>query len=274
MTEALDPTAFNAFEAEGWEQQAGGYHRFFASITKRVIEPMLDAAGVGSGSRLLDLATGPGYVAAAAQKRGANPTGVDIAGEMVALATRLNPGIRFLQGDAERLPFDDGSFSAAVANFAILHVGDPERAVAELARVLEPEGRVALTVWDVPERSRLLGVFFEAITRAGVTAPADVPAGPDVFRFSDEARFEGLLSAAGFSDPEVATIEFTHRLADRDQLWRGVLEGSVRTRALVHGQSRDDRDRIRAAFDELVAPYETATGIEVPVAVKLASGRR
>ena len=123
--------AFNRFEAEGWEHRADGYHVLADGLTTRVIELLLDAAGVDSGTRVLDVATGPGYAAEAARLRGADVVGVDVAGAMVTLAQRLHPEIEFRQADAERLPFDAGSFDAVVGNFMILHVGRPEPLTAE-----------------------------------------------------------------------------------------------------------------------------------------------
>ena len=58
--------AFNAFEAAGWERQVGGYEDFFVPITGRLAAPLLDAARVGRGSVVLDVATGPGHIAAMA----------------------------------------------------------------------------------------------------------------------------------------------------------------------------------------------------------------
>jgi len=136
----IDADAFNAFEAAGWETKAVGYDRFFGAITSRVIEPLLDAAAVGSGSHVLDVASGPGYVAAAAARRGASVVGLDISSAMVALATKAHPDVDFRQGDVHDLALPDGSFDAVVANFLILHLGRPEQAAAELARVLAPGG--------------------------------------------------------------------------------------------------------------------------------------
>lgn len=265
--------AFNAFEAEGWERRADGYHRFFSAITTRTVEPLLDAAAVERGCSVLDVATGPGYVAARAAARGADATGLDVAAEMVELAARLHPGGRFVRGNAEQLPFDDSSFDAAVANFAILHLARPERAAAELSRVVRDGGRVAVTVWDVPERSRLIGVFVDAVAEAGVSSPASVPSGPDFFRFADEEELTALLFGAGLTEIQVTTLSFSQRIPGADALWNGMLGGTVRTRALVEGQSEEARRLIRAAFDRLVGEYESADGIELPVSVKLAVGR-
>ena len=270
----IDPDAFNRFEAAAWAERPEGYHRFFAPITTRVIEPLLDAAEVDRGTRVLDAATGPGYVAAVCAVRGADVVGVDVAEEMVSLARRLRPEIEFRQADAEQLPFADGSFDAALGNFLILHVGRPEKAAAELARVLAPDGRLALSVWDLPERARLLGVLVDAVTEAGALPPAHIPTGPPFFRFADEGEFARLLGDAGLTDVDVQTVAFTHRLASGDELWDGLINGTVRTRALVLAQPKEMQAQIRAVFDRLVRPYATSGGLELPVSVKLASGGR
>lgn len=273
-SETVDADAFNAFEAAGWEQRADGYHRLAAGLTTRVIEHLLDAAGVDRGVRVLDVATGPGYVAAAAAVRGADVVGVDVAAEMVALARRLRPEIEFRQGDVEGLPFADGSFDAVLANFLILHVGRPEQAAAELTRVLKPGGRLALSTWDVPERARLLGVLVDAVADVGVAPPTDIPAGPPFFRFADQGESERLLHNAGLGDVDVQMVEFTQRFANGDEMWDRLIGGTVRTRALVLAQPTEVQARIRTAFDRHVRPYHTDTGLQVPVSVKLASGRK
>src|SRR4051794_1714706 len=91
----VDADAFNAFEAAGWEQQVSGYEDFFGPITTRLVGPLLDAAEVGRGTRVLDVASGPGYVATAAAERGASVLGVDIAEEMVSPARRRHPHLDF-----------------------------------------------------------------------------------------------------------------------------------------------------------------------------------
>src|SRR5262249_32374204 len=147
---AIDAEAFNAFEAAGWELQAPGYDAFFGQITSRLIDPLLNAADVRTGDRVLDVATGPGYAAARAAGRGAEGVGVDVAEAMVTLARRRRPELEFQQADAHALPFADASFDAVVANFLVLHLGQPEQAVSEFVRVLAPGGRLALTAWDLP----------------------------------------------------------------------------------------------------------------------------
>jgi SAM-dependent methyltransferase len=273
-TPDIDPDAFNAFEVAGWEAKAGGYDRLIGGVTSRFAGPLLDAAAVESGMHVLDLATGPGYVAARAAARGASVVGVDVAPAMVALAGRLHPGIDFREGNAEELPFDDGAFDAVVGNFLILHLGRPERGMAGIVRVLRPGGRLALTVWDVPAQSRLLGVFVDAIAEAGATVPEDLPPGPDVFRFSDDDEFDALMREHGLEDRTVEAVGFTHPVATADELWEGFLAGSLRVAVLITTQPQETQERIRAAFDRLVAEYRNDDGLELPVSAKLASGRK
>jgi ubiquinone/menaquinone biosynthesis C-methylase UbiE len=275
MTEAeVDADAFNAFEAAGWEQQAAGYEDFFGQITTRLVDPLLDAAEVDGGERVLDVATGPGYVAAKAAERGAVTIGLDNAEAMISLARRRHPRIEFRRGDVEALPFPDGSFDAVVGNFLMLHLGRPEQAAAEFVRVLAPDGRLALTVWDVPENARLLGVLVDAVAVAEAKAPEDLPVGPPIFRFADEREFDRLLRTQGLEGIQVRTIAFSHSAPSQDDLWQGLLGGSVRTSALILRQSEDVQRKIRAAFDRIVQQYQVGDRLEIPVSVKLAFGRK
>jgi SAM-dependent methyltransferase len=270
----VDPEAFNAFEAAGWNAKAAGYDELAGQITGRMVEPLLDAADVGSGLRVLDIATGPGYAAARAAARGARVVGVDVSEAMVALAKARYPELEFRQANAEQLPFDNSAFDRVVANFALLHFGYPERAAAEFARVLSPGGRFAFTVWDVPDRARLLGVFLDAVEEAGAAPPASVPSGPPFFRFSDDEAIEELLRGSSFTDIESRSISFGFAVSSAAELWDGILAGTVRLAANIQGRSEEERRKIREAFDRLVEEYRSGTGYELPVSVKLASGRK
>ena len=164
----IDADAFNAFELAGWEYQAPTYDGFIGRITSRLVDPLLDAGHVGPETRVLDIATGPGYAAAAATQRGAAVVGVDVAPAMIRLVRQRHPGLDFRECGAEALPFDAGSFDAAISNFVVPHLGRPERSITEFVRILVPGGHLALTTWDLPERARLLGVLLDAIAEAGL----------------------------------------------------------------------------------------------------------
>jgi SAM-dependent methyltransferase len=274
MSDDADAEAFKAFEAAGWSANADRYDRLTGRVSASLVEPLLDAAEVGRDTPVLDLGTGPGAIAAGAAGRGARPVGVDLAEGMVELARRLHPELEFVQGDAEALPFPDGGFDAAIAAFVVNHLPHPERAAAELHRVLVPGGRVVLAVWDVPERVGILGPLGEALRAADAWAPDALPVGPDPYRFADDEEIRRLLARAGFAAATVETVSFTHRVTDAGELWDGILSGSVRTAARIRALDPGVRDRARAALDEAVAPYKDADGLSLPISVKLARATR
>jgi SAM-dependent methyltransferase len=267
--------AFKAFESVGWGAQADTYRELIGAITTRLTEPLLDAAGVRDGQRVLDVATGPGYVAERARSCGALPVGIDIAEGMLEAARRAHPDLRFVRADAEQLPFEDGSFEAVVGGFVVNHLPRPDRAVAEAARVLCAGGAVAFSVWDRPERMRVIGVVSDAIEAVRVEHEGPIPSGgPDPYRFADDSEFEALLRDAGLSEVTVETIDLTHRVADAGELWRGLLGSSVRSAALIHAQPEEVRRRIRAELERIVEPYRQSDGeLELPVAAKVCAGR-
>jgi SAM-dependent methyltransferase len=269
---SIDADAFSAFEAAGWEHQAPTYDDVIGQVTSRLVPPLLDAARVQRGSRVLDVATGPGYAAAEAADRGASVVGVDVAPAMVGLARRLHPTIEFRLAKAEALPFEAGVFDAAVSNFLVPHLAQPERAVSELVRVVRDGGRVALTTWDWPAKMRLLGVFPASFEEAGALPPHDVPAGPRFFSFADEEVFANLLVDSGLSDVRIITVSFDHQIQSAEDLWQGMLGGTVRTSAFYLGQPEQTRHNIRAAFDRLILDYRRGDWFELPISVKLASG--
>jgi SAM-dependent methyltransferase len=266
--------AFKAFEAAGWSDRAESYTLLTGAISQQAVEPLLDAAGVGHGSRLLDVATGPGEVVAAAAGRGARPVGVDLSEGMVALARDRHPGLDFRLADAEELPLEDALFDSLTAAFVLNHLPRPERALAEAARVLVPGGRAAFTVWDRPERTRFIGLIREAIDEAGAETGGAVPPGPDPFRFADDREFGALLERAGLVEVDVRTLELAHRSASADELWEGMLGGSVRTSSLILAQPEQVQRLIRAGFERRAEALRDGDEIVLPAVVKLASGRR
>jgi SAM-dependent methyltransferase len=270
---SIDLDAFDRFEARAWEERVEGYAEFWGDVTRRLVEPLLDLAWVSRGTRVLDVATGPGYVAGEAARRGATVSGVDVAEAMVARARVQHPGIDFRRADAQSLPFEDGSFDAVVANFGLPHFGRPELAVAEAVRVLARGGRLALTTWDAPVEMRMFGAFLEAVGEAGAAPPDGLPPGPDVFRFSDNDEFRRLLAGAGLMDVEVRRVAFTYPVESFDDFWGALQRGTVRMASLVLGQSDETRERIRVALERRLATYRTDGRLDLPVSVKLAAGR-
>jgi len=173
--------------------------------------------------RVLDLACGPGLVAAAAVGRRALPVGLDFSSAMIALARADHPGIRFEEGDAEVLPFADEAFDAVVANFGIHHVAEPNRALTEARRGLGAGGRVAFTSWSAPAENIAWRPLFEAISAHGDLKAADTPPPGGSLRSPEDLL--RILDAAGFTETEARWVRGEWRVATPGDLVDGSAGG-------------------------------------------------
>jgi ubiquinone/menaquinone biosynthesis C-methylase UbiE len=147
---------FTRFEHEGWERVADKYDSVWSSLTRQFIPYLVNATGVSPGMSVLDVACGPGYVSDAIRKLGAIPMGIDFSERMVAIAKKMFPGIRFIQGDAQNLSCDDTSFDRVLINFGLLHVTHPEQACGEAFRVLRSSGTFGFTVCNYQKALRVI----------------------------------------------------------------------------------------------------------------------
>jgi ubiquinone/menaquinone biosynthesis C-methylase UbiE len=263
---------FDAYEREVWAGQAAAYQRGFARLTAHTVQALLDAAGVGAGTRVLDAGTGPGVVAGAAAARGARVTAIDAEPSMAEAAAQNVPGLDVRLAALPDLPLPDGEFDAVTGNFIINAVGDPAAALAELRRVLRAGGRLALTCWAEP-RAPALSIAAEAIDAAGVPWPDDIPLSP--FRqYSTSDAFTALVAAAGFAEATAELVSWEH-LVDPAEWWE-VYTSRVGTNGVVIGrQDAATVARIKAEFDRLAAGYAAGDGkIALPAVAVLASGSR
>ena len=270
----FDLEAFRNFERTTHDKLAESYYDAFSAVTNGAIEPLLKAAHVGNGTRLLDVATGPGTLAAKAAECGARVIGIDIAPAMIELAHTLHPHLDFREGSAEELPLDSSSFDAVISSFGVGHFSRPERVLAEFARVLVSKGRVALSWWDGFGKNRINGIFFEAISELGISAPGALPAGPAVDRFSDPNEFAVILRAAGFEVVGIDYISFSHSLKSVDEFWDLALGSFVRVLTLIEAQNADVQQRIRAKVEQIAQQYESANGLQIPIAFRVIAGIR
>jgi ubiquinone/menaquinone biosynthesis C-methylase UbiE len=269
----IEPEKFRDFERAGWENIPGEYHQAFGSLTIQAIDALLDAVRVKKGINLLDIASGPGYVASAAAKRGAVVVGVDFSPAMVAEARKLHPDVDFREGDAETLPFGHGLFDAAVMNFGILHLGRPDHALVEAHRVLRAGGKFAFTVWAKPEETVGFGIVLRAVEVHG-EANVPLPPGPPFFRFSDPDESKRALIAAGFDSPKVKKVEQVWRLPAGDGLFEAMRDSTVRTAGLLRAQKPEALEKIRSYIRQETQRYTKDDIVELPMPAMLAWARK
>ena len=115
-------------------------------------------AVVQPGDRVLDACCGTGDLAVAAEREGGIVTGLDFSARMLERARRKSSSIVWVEGDLLALPFGDGSFDSATVGFGVRNVADLDRALAELHRVLRPDGRLAIL--EITQARGILRPFF------------------------------------------------------------------------------------------------------------------
>jgi ubiquinone/menaquinone biosynthesis C-methylase UbiE len=264
--------SFGEFELAGWEneQTATAYDQSLSRVTTQSIGPLLDAADVMPGHAVLDVATGAGYVAAAAAQRGAWPVGIDFSATQVRLARSRYPNIRFEQADAEALPFDCDAFDAVVNAFGLCHLPNPQQAILEAFRVLKPGGRVAFSVWDAPEWVNGLGAIYASVRTHGAM-DVGLPVGPNFFLFSSAERSMGALHAAGFVSAAFRQAPQVWRAEDPDALFAMVLTSTVRAAATLRAQDPAALHNIREAVRQTVSEFRRGDTYEVPMPAVIAS---
>ena len=270
----IDTNAFHQFEHDGWQQASDDYHRYFGSLTSQTIGPLLDAVSAEPKTNLLDIASGPGYVSAEAQRRGWVPLGVDFSEAMVAMARKLYPAIHFQVGDGEALGFRDSQFATAVMNFGILHLAQPESAIREAYRVLHPAGLFAFTVWAKPEEALGFAIALDSIREFG-HPNVQLPAGPPFFRFSERAECVRVLESAGFEQVAIAQLPLVWKLSTSADVFEAFYRGSARTGGLLRAQPAAALAKVREAIEKRATAYtRTVTSLEIPMPALVVSARK
>ncbi len=248
-----DPSAINRAAAVGFERGAGDYEQARPSYPAAAVDLVVDVLGLAPGRRVLDLAAGTGKFTRLLVSSGAELVAVEpVAAMRAELVARL-PGVDALDGRAEDLPLGDGSVDAVVAAQAF-HWFDAARALAEVHRVLRPDGRLAL-VWNVRnERVDWVRRFGEILVRAAGRKP-----------YVDGTDWPAVVAAAGGFGP-LRRERFTYdQPIDADVLVQRAASTSF-VSALPDDQRARCLDEVReltrthpdlAGHDAFVFPYLT-----------------
>lgn len=221
-----------------WNAVATQWRELWGTFPEPVQRAAIETAGIGEGTRVLDVGCGSGEFLALVSEAGGIPSGVDPADAMVALAAQHGTAV---VGDAEHLPFDDASFDVVTAFNAFQFADDPINALAEFSRVLVPGGRIVIANWaDAAEND------IDTIERALADEPDDGP--------ESKMRLPGgqqeLLETFGLEVVGGGLVETPWHAPDDDILVRGVLLG----------EDADTQQRLADTVREAAAPYASPTG--------------
>ncbi|BAL26108.1 class I SAM-dependent methyltransferase [Azoarcus sp. KH32C] len=247
----FDAQRFKAQERAGFNRIAARYAEG-AHLRADLAVALIEAAELAPGQHVLDLASGPGLLAREAAAR-VVPNGwvlaSDIAEGMLAegarrAATEGRTSLTFAAADAEHLCLPDASIDRVLAGLALFMFPQPERALAEMHRVLRPGGRVALSVWGPREAVPLISRAQDCIARL---LPPPKVARPSVFRFGDATTLTAALTAAGFSGVRIAPCSFACHFATADAYWQAFLDLAGGAAEALSRLPEDTQRTLRAA---------------------------
>jgi len=219
-----------------------------------------------AGERWLDLATGTGDVALRAARAGAEVTGLDIAPVMLerarAKADAAGLEIRWDEGTAEELPYEDGSFDVVSSCFGIIFAPDHEAVARELGQVCRRGGRLGLANWRPNEGLHAIYAKF---------MPDEVQDSASG-QWGDEAHVEGLLG-------EAFDLSFDERVwclegESPEAVWETMVSGAPPVKALVESLSEDQLASFRAAMLEHWSGFRGEDGVSEPRRYLVVTGTR
>jgi SAM-dependent methyltransferase len=181
---------------------SGDYATFATYLLNGAMD-FLAATNIPPGAKVLDIACGAGQTAIPLARRGTQVTGIDIAGNLIAEARRRAQAesltVRFDEGDAEELPYEDASYDVVFSLIGAMFAPQPDRVAAEMARVCRPGGRIIMGNWTP---GGFVGQMFKTLG-AHVPPPPGIPS---PLLWGDEAMVEQRLGG------HVSELKMTRRL--------------------------------------------------------------
>jgi ubiquinone/menaquinone biosynthesis C-methylase UbiE len=235
---------------------------------------LCDSAGVAAGQQVLDVACGTGALTLAVAGRvlpNGAAFGLDASQEMLAVARRKPGAIKWYEGRAESLPFDDATFDAVVSQFGLMFFDDRIAALREMWRVLRPGGRLAVAICDAIERSPGYASLAALLDRLFGKHIGDAFRAPFVLGDTDALR--ALCTDAGIDDARIMQHIGTVRFESID-----ALVSTERACVWTLGGALDDRqfEHLRREAQGTLAPFVDASGMvafEMPALLVTAARR-
>jgi SAM-dependent methyltransferase len=241
-------------EARAWGPGARDWSDYNEPMCTPFYEAVLDATGVGPGTRLLDLGCGGGFALLLAARRGAVVSGLDATPELLEVARERVPAADLRVGDLdEPLPHDQGAFDVVTAFNSAQYAADPVGVFKEMRRVTRPGGLLGVVVWGPPEQCES-GILFAELAPLLPPAP---PQAPGAVAWSEDGSLEELAVGAGLDVVEVSDVSNPLVYPDLATAVRTQLSSGPARRAIEHAGLAVTRGALTRAF----AGHRTADGL-------------
>ena len=265
---------WSSFEvAERWQQDVERRRLDFAEATER----MLEAAGLGPGDHVLDVAAGTGDQSLLAARR-VGPGGSVLATDISADMLNITAQVAKLEGltnittrvmDAQQLDLQDNAFDAVICRLALMLIPNLKLALREIRRVLKPGGKLAALVWSVPEHNPLFALPLAIVSTYARGAPSPLP---DPFALSDPRVFEQELTEAGFDEVKTLALPFQSHYASLDAFLHST---ASRLTASVMGQlSKPEQQHLLDEVRQALSQFEGSHGLVAPEEFLLGVGSK
>ena len=281
---AFDPVAYKETTRAQWQETAEAWDRW-GEVIERWLGPatevMLDLAGIGEGSRVLDVAAGTGGQSMAAARRvgpGGSVLATDISSNILDFAARRAraaglDNVETAVLDGEDLGVEERSFDAAVSRVGFIYFPDRQAALRGLWRALKPGGRLAGIVYSTAQANEFFSLPVSIIRRrAQLPPPAAGQPGP--FSLGEPGVIEDAFERAGFRRVEVRRMAAPLRLASAAQCLRFEQESFGALHQMLAGVSDAERTETWAEIKQALGRFEGDGGFEAPCELLVAAGTR
>lgn len=274
MTLTFDPASYKDTTRAQWEEAAAAWDAWGPTLEEwlgEATELMLDAAGVTTGSRVLDVAAGAGGQSLAAARR-VGPSGdvlaTDISPAILSYAASAAAGeglatVRTREVDGERLDVEPAAYDAVISRLGLIYFPDRAGALAGQYRALRSGGRVAAIVYSTPDRNEFFSVPVSIIRRRA-QLPPPAPGQPGPFSLGGAGVLEEALRAAGFRDVGTQALPAPLRMPRAADCVRFERESFGALHQMLGGLTPDEREEAWAEIGTELAAFEGPGGFEGP----------
>lgn len=280
----FDAAAYKESTRQQWDEAAEAWHRWGPVLEEwlgEATEIMLDLAGIGEGSRVLDVAAGAGGQTIAAARRAGSTGAVlatDISERILEHAAHearrqglANVAVQVV--DTEELNVSPGSFDAAISRVGLIYFPDRAGALGRIFSALRPGGRFATMTYSLPERNGFFSVPV-SIVRRRAQLPPPPPGAPGPFSLAAPGVIEAEFAAAGFVDVEVRTVAAPVVLSSAAECARFERESFGALHQMLAGLEEREREAAWAEVEEALGEWESPDGFVGPCELIVAAGRR
>ena len=282
---SFDAAGYKTTTRRQWEEAAEAWHRWGPTLEewlREATQSMLDAAGVGLQSRVLDVAGGAGGQALAAARR-TGPDGsvlvTDLSPTILGYADRTaaEAGLRHVTTDevdgedlVGRWP---GAFDAVICRLGLIYFPDQQLALKGIRDSLREGGRFAAVVYSGADRNRFFSVPV-SIIRERAALPAPQPGQPGPFSLGDPSVARALLTGAGFRDVEVHTLAAPLRLSSAAECVRFERQSFGALHQMLSGVPESDREGVWQEIEQALSEYDDGAGFVGPCELHVLAGTR